>query len=202
VPEANLPGEAIAAVAGHPAVTRAALGGSRARREEVELSDWDIEVETTDLPALSEALPELVAPLAPLACQWDRLSAHPTYMLMLSGAIKLDYLFLDHENEPLPPWRVRSETLPGIDTHFWDWILWLAAKDAAGREALLAEQWPVLHEHLLEPLGVPAPPRSVAAAVAAYDAACTQQQRRAGLMVPSRLGDEVRARLRAAGYEV
>jgi hypothetical protein len=39
-----------------------------------ELSDWDFKVETGDFTSVAGALPELVAPLEPLAEQWDRLA--------------------------------------------------------------------------------------------------------------------------------
>jgi hypothetical protein len=35
----------------------------------------------------------------------------------------------------LPAWQVTAATLPGIDDHFWDWMLWLAAKQQAGKPA-------------------------------------------------------------------
>ena len=80
---------------------------------------------------MAEALPELVAPLEPLAQQWDRLSPHACYMLMLRGIGKVDLIF-DEPWESSPPWEVSAETLRGIDDHFWDWTIWLAAKEGLG----------------------------------------------------------------------
>jgi hypothetical protein len=121
-----------------------------------------------DFEAAAAALPRLVEPLRPLSRQWDRLSPFPTYMLMLPGPVKVDLLFLDRPNPPAPPWRVSAETLPAIDAHFWDWILWLEGKRRAGRDDLVAEQLGFLHEHLLAPLGSERRPETVAAALAAY----------------------------------
>ena len=52
-----------------------------------------------------------------------------------------------------------------INTHFWDWICWLATKAAVGREDLIAEHWPQRHGHLLGPLGVETVPKDVEAAI-------------------------------------
>ena len=49
----------------------------------------------------------------------------------------------------LPAWQVTAATLPGIDDHFWDWMLWLAAKQQAGKAGLVAAELAKLHEHLL-----------------------------------------------------
>jgi hypothetical protein len=62
----------------------------------------------------------------------------------------------------LPAWQVTAATLPGIDDHFWDWMLWLAAKQQAGKAGLVAAQLAKLHEHLLAPLGVRAQPATPA----------------------------------------
>ncbi len=52
---------------------------------------------------------------------------------------------------PLAPWQVSAATLPGIDDHFWDWLLWLSAKQEAGQHGLVATELAKLHEHLLDP---------------------------------------------------
>ena len=89
-------------------------------------------------------------------------------MLMLRGPVKVDFLFPGRPNPPAPPWRVSALTLPAIDAHFWDWILWLASKHRAGRGELVAEQLRSMHEHLLEPMGVEPAPPTVAEALASY----------------------------------
>jgi hypothetical protein len=40
----------------------------------------------------------------------------------------------------LPAWQVTAATLPGIDDHFWDWMLRLAAKKQAGKAGLVARR--------------------------------------------------------------
>jgi hypothetical protein len=192
-----------AALEGHPAVESVELAGSRARGEETALSDWDFQVETSDFAGLAEALPRLVEPLDPLARQWDRYSPHPTYMMMLRGPLKLDLLFLGRVNEPRPPWALSAASLPAIDDHFWDWILWLASKErAGGRDALVREQRALLHEELLAPLGAAREPSGVEDAVAVYLAARAAAESRFGVQVDPALGDEVTRGLRRAGYEV
>jgi hypothetical protein len=48
----------------------------------------------------------------------------------------------------LPAWQVTAAALPGIDDHFWDWMLWLAAKQQADKAGLVAADLAKLHEHL------------------------------------------------------
>lgn len=69
----------------HPAVDRVRLVGSQADGDPTPFSNWDFEVATHRLPSVARALPSLVRPLRPLAQQWDRLSRHRTYMLVLEG---------------------------------------------------------------------------------------------------------------------
>ena len=192
----NLEDDVQAAIAPHPSVTSVTLAGSRARGTETPLSDWDFQVETSDFEALSRALPELVDPLGPLSRQWDRYSPHPTYMLMMPGPIKLDLLFLGRVNEPRPPWTLSAETLPGIDDHFWDWVLWLASKQD---EQLVREERALMHEQLLGPLGVPSVPANVEAAVDSYLAAREAAEHRFGVHVNRTLGDEVLRGLKRDG---
>jgi hypothetical protein len=100
---------------------------------------------------------------------------------------------------------VRPETLSSIDTHFWDWLLWLAAKRARGREELIREELAKMHGFLLAPLGVRAAPMTLEEAVALYLPALRKAERRLGVEVPGRLRDEVlpavcgRAELAAGG---
>ena len=88
-------------------------------------------------------------------------------MLMLTGPVKVDLIF-DVPQDESPPWVVSPATRQLIDRHFWDWALWLAAKEAAGKTALVEGELRRLHRHLLEPLGVKAEPRSVDEAIAEY----------------------------------
>jgi hypothetical protein len=176
------------------AVKRVELVGSRATGAFVPLSDWDFLVETDDFDAVVEALPELVEPLRPLARQWDPLGKHPCYMLMLTGAIKVDLIF-DRPHEPSPRWVLTAQTLPRIDAHFWDWVLWLGAKRAAGKQELVESELERLWEHVLTVLGVEERPVSLEDAVGRYLPALRDAEARLGVRVSPRLATEVRARL-------
>jgi hypothetical protein len=50
----------------------------------------------------------------------------------LGGSAKVDLIFSE-PHARLPAWQVSAATLPGIDDHFWDWVLWLSAKQQAGK---------------------------------------------------------------------
>lgn len=151
------------------------------------LSDWDFRVEVGDFAVVAADLPRLISPLDPLSAQWDRLSAHQCYMLMLAGPAKVDLLFLDQPHRPEPPWVARPQTLCGIDEHFWDWALWLAAKRQAGNDGLVSRELTRMHHHLLGPMGCGHAPVSIQAAVAAYRPARDRLAARFGVTVPRRL---------------
>ena len=175
----------------HPSVRRVSLAGSRAAGTPTPLSDWDFAVETDDFQGLSEALPELTAPLEPLAQQWDPLGEHPTYMLMLRGPTKIDLIFFQETMRPRPRWHVNAETLAAVDAHFWDWILWLAAKRAGDRDELVRAELAKMHGYLLGPLGVEATPATIEEAVEEYLSASAAAERRLGVSLPRALRDEV-----------
>jgi hypothetical protein len=185
----------------HPAVDAVELTGSRMRGEATVLSDWDYKVETSDFKSVAGALPALVAPLEPLAQQWDRLSEHACYLLMLRGVGKVDLIF-DEPWETSPPWEVSAETLRGIDDHFWDWTIWLAAKDQAGRREMVGTELTKMHEHLLAPLAVERTPLSIADAVVVYTAARGDAEERLAVAVPRAVEDGVRRLLAAGGYAI
>ena len=174
----------------HPAIDGVGLAGSRARGDANPLSDWDFEVKTADFPSVAGALPALVAPVEPLAQQWDRLSDHACYMLMLRGAVKVDLIF-DEPHEPEPPWDVSRETLKGIDDHFWDWMLWLRGKEGAGKGDFVATHLDKVFDHLLAPLGAEQPPASIPEAVDSYVETRSRAERRFGHRVPRDLEAEV-----------
>jgi predicted nucleotidyltransferase len=181
----------VAAVSPHPAVRRIELVGSRAEGRATRWSDWDFGVQTSDFAVLAEALPELLAPLKPLVQQWDRLSSEQCWMLILSGPVKVDLIFREEAHVKEGPWRVEPETLPGIDDHFWDWMLWLRSKEAAGKDDLVAAELDKLFGHLLVPLGAERAPSSVSDAVAVYRAARDRAERRFGTAVSRRVELEV-----------
>ena len=183
----------------HDAVRSVRLVGSRAEGGATVLSDVDLLVEA-DFGALEPDLVGLVAALEPLASQWDRLSEEASYfMLLLPGGIKVDLVF-DEPPTLEPPWRVSAATLPGIDAHFWDWILWLGGKQLGGRDELVASMLGgILFEHLLGPLGVERPPATIHEAVRAYIAARDAREAQLGVTVARELEEAVLPRLRAAG---
>jgi predicted nucleotidyltransferase len=191
----------VSALQGRPAVRSVRLVGSRLRGTAGPLSDWDFAVEVTDFADASAILPNLVAPLQPLVQQWDPLSKHWTYMLILPGPSKVDLLF-DEPHEPEPPWIVRPGTLQQIDSHFWDWLYWLASKHLAGKHSTVAAEFAKLSRHLLGPLGVEPVPQSIEQAVSLYSEARQTNEARMGVEVSRNLEHEVRRGLRAVGYEV
>jgi predicted nucleotidyltransferase len=186
-PEPDVSAPVRATLLSHPDVRDVHLIGSRAAGTAGPLSDWDFAVETVDFARLANDLRDLTSRLEPLVQQWDRLSPHQCYMLVLAGPTKIDLLFLDQPHDLEPPWEARAETLTGIDDHFWDWALWLAAKDQAGKRELVRSELRKMDEHLLGPMGVREMPRSVEAAVSSYRAAREELESRFGVRVSRRL---------------
>ncbi len=166
--------------------------GSRANGRAHDLSDWDFAVDTADFESVAGDLHRLVAPLRPLAEQWDPYSSHACYMLMFRGPTKVDLLFPEEHRTWSPPWNPSAETLEAIDRHFWDWILWLEQKRRGGREDVLANSLGDMHELLLRPMGVAEEPRSASDALAAYVVARDELEREFGFSVPRHLEREVR----------
>lgn len=154
-------------------------------------SDWDFAVTTTDFSAVAPALPELLAPLEPLAQQWDRLSERFCWMLMLRGPTKVDLIFVEEPHAPEPPWELSAENLDSMDAHFWDWMLWLRGKRAKGETELVADELRKLFVHLLSPLGVSEIPSSISEAVSRYRDAREVTERRLGRHVQRALEHEV-----------
>jgi hypothetical protein len=183
---------AIGLVARHPAVTGVELAGSRSRGTHEELSDWDFAVETSNFGAVAYDLPTLVAPLDPLGEQWEPIGHFPVYQVLLRGPTKVEYLFLGHSQEPMPPVEPSSDTLVAINTHFWDWIWWLATKASVGRDDVVVEHLPQLDAHLLRPMGVATTPKSIDAAIDAFVARRDALEGECGVSVPRALEDEVR----------
>jgi hypothetical protein len=185
-----------AALEHHPAVDRIQLVGSRAEGRSHALSDWDFSIETDDFESLEHALPDLVAPLEPLATQWDPYSNHACYMLMLTGPTKVDLLFPDQARAWSDAWVASPETLEPIDRHFWDWILWLAQKRAGGRDDVLTNGLDDMYRLLLAPMGVTVEPHSVDEAVDAYVDARDTLERAFGTRVSREVQREVLPALR------
>ena len=171
--------------------------GSRATGEARSDSDWDFRVETRDFASLAAALPELLAPLEPLAQQWDRLSDTQCWMLILRGPVKVDLIFPEEPHVHEPPWVPSAENLDAIDAHLWDWLLWLRPKERSGKDELVAAELEKLFVHLLRPLGVERAPSSVADAVELYRPARDAAAARFGCLVSPALEAEVARALRA-----
>ncbi len=197
----DLVSQVTSALEGHPAVRAVRLIGSRQRGDAHDLSDWDFQVDVEDFDAVARELPALVAPLRPLAEQWDRLSQQETYMLILREVGKVDFLF-EQQHELEPPWEISAETLEGVDRHFWDWILWLASKDHKGAGEFVKKSFGEMSSHLLRPLGADETPETIKTAIALYTAARGEMEGRFGVVVPRELEQEVRRLLRRSGYGV
>jgi hypothetical protein len=161
--------------------------GSRATGRARPDSDWDFRVEARDFAVVAAALPELVAPLEPLAQQWDRLSDEQCWMLILRGPVKVDLIFPEEPHVHEPPWVPSAENLGAIDAHLWDWLLWLSSKEGE----LVAAELEKLFVHLLRPLGVERVPSSIAEAVELYRPARDATAARLGCVIPPALEAEV-----------
>jgi hypothetical protein len=183
---------AIGLLADHPAVKSVEFAGSRSRGTHEDLSDWDFAVETSDFDALARDLPALVAPLDPLGQQWEPMGHFPVYQVFLRGPTKIEYLFLDRSQDPLPPLEPSGDTLLAIDTHFWDWIWWLTTKASIGRSDLVAEHLPQLYTQLLRPMGINAVPVSIESAVEVFVARRNALEGEFGITVDRALETEVR----------
>ena len=174
----------------HPAIRSVRLVGSRADGTPTRFSDWDFAVDTDDFASVAEALPHLVQALSPIAQQWERLSEHACYMLILAGPVKVDLIF-DAVHHVEPPWTPTPQTLAAIDDHFWDWILWLLSKEDAGREEVVSAELGKMSDHLLRPMGVREGPTDLAEAINAYIAARTEMEGLLGETVEGALEQEV-----------
>jgi hypothetical protein len=175
----------------HPSVRHVRLVGSRAEGRAHELSDWDFAVETSDFESISRDLPRLVAPLRPLAVQWDPYSNRACYMLMLSGPTKIDLFFPAEPRSWSPAWDSSPETLEAIDRHFWDWILWLEQKRRGGHAEVLAKGLRDMHELMLRPLGVADEHEEISEAIERYGEARGVLEQSFELSVPRDLEREV-----------
>jgi hypothetical protein len=196
---ADLARTAIDLVSKHPAVRHVELAGSRARGTHEELSDWDFAVTTFDFAAVARDLPALIAPLHPLGQQWEPLGHFPVYQVLRPGPTKIEYLFLEHSQDPMPPPEPGPATLEAINTHFWDWIWWIATKAAIGRNDLVAEHLAELFGYLLRPIGVPERPVDIEVAIDAFVSRRDELERDYGMTVSRALEEEVRAGIRRLG---
>lgn len=171
----SLPDDVLRTLGADPGIDRVELTGSRASGRAGPHSDWDFQIATEAFPEVRERMPALVTPLQPVVAQWDRLSRTWCFMLLLAGPVKVDLIF-SQPHTALPAWRVTAATLPGIDDHFWDWMLWLSGKRTAGRRELVAAELGRLHGYLLGPLGVADAPATLEQAITDYRVARARWQ--------------------------
>jgi predicted nucleotidyltransferase len=184
--------ERVLAAVRHPSINEVTLIGSRARGEATPLSDWDFRIDTDDFDEAAKVLPQLTEVLKPLARLWDPLAEIATYMLILPGPTKVDFLFTDQPSEHLPPPVPGTDNLISIDAHFWDWSLWLTSKIASGKTELVEKELDKMTEHILRPMGVTKRPATLLEATDLYLNARIDQESRWGVQVPQQLGLEVR----------
>lgn len=185
--------DVLAALEAEPAITSVEIVGSRARGDAEPFSDWDFKITTKNFPQVAARLPELVAPLQPLGQFWDPLAAEWCYILMMRGPFGVDLIF-DEGHELESPWVVTPETLPRIDTHFWNWVWWLSTKDRRGKSERVREELDRMQWFLLGPLGNDRAPQTIADAVARYVAARGEPR--------GALALDVLSGLRRSGYDV
>jgi hypothetical protein len=185
----------------HPAVRKVELTGSRRTGAAHRWSDWDFSVEIADFEIVSASLPGLIRNLEPISYLWDPLSDYWVFMMILKGLTKVDFIFsIPHKHEP--PWAVNSETLMEINSHFWDWIFWIAGKQIRGLNEMVGEELKKMHSHLLAPLGVKETPASVGEAVKFYLSAFRNQKELYQKEVDPTLETEVLKGLREMGFKI
>jgi hypothetical protein len=155
-------------------------------------------VTTSNFAAVARDLPALIAPL-PAWPAVGALRSRPVYQVLLPGPTKIEYLFLDQSQQAMPAPKPGPATLDAINTHFWDWIWWIATKAAIGRNDLVAEHLPQLFGRLLRPIGVTEPPADIAAAVDTFISRRDELERDDGIAVSRALEEEVRAGIRRLG---
>jgi hypothetical protein len=119
---------------------------------------------------------------------------------MLRGPTKVEYLFMQQSQDVESPVNPSEVTLAAINTHFWDWVWWLATKEAAGRNDLVSEQLPQLHRHLLQPMGVDSVPEDVDAAIRAFVARRNSFEREYGISIPRALESEIQRAIDRIGH--
>jgi Nucleotidyltransferase domain len=181
----------LSAVSPHPHVRSIQLVGSRASGTAKPESDWDFRVEVDDFVSVATGLPDLLAPLEPLAQQWDRLSDEQCWMMILRGPTKVDLIFPEEPHDHEAPWEPRADNLEALDAHFWDWMLWLYGKEASGKRELVAAELEKVRDHLLLPLGVERVPSWIGEAISNYQIARDRTEKELGCSVSRRLEQEV-----------
>lgn len=192
------PEEWAAAVRRLPGVRSVRLVGSRATGTANELSDWDFVVETDDLEAAMDAIEGLPHMGPVLAAQWDPFPRDATYMLILPGAVRVDFIFPEAPVVRRAAWDLARDSPSAIETHSWDWVLWLGSKVLTGDQRLVHEELDKMFELLLRPLGARKAPGTVEDAIAQVMAWREDAMGEGGAVADPALGAEVTAALRRA----
>jgi hypothetical protein len=124
-------------------------------------------------------------------------------MMILRGPTKVD-LFFDRLHQPEPPWIINCDSLAQVNSHFWDWILWLASKEASGKweKEATGEELQKMYQHLLAPLGCTKIPGSVEEGVGDFLVAIGNKKSLFRININAALEAEVMKGLRAMGYRV
>jgi hypothetical protein len=185
----------------HSGVKHVELTGSRLKNYATEWSDWDFLVKVTDFEVVSSALPTLTKSLKPLSHLWDPLAHHSIYMMILRGPVKIDLIF-DRPHQPKPPWTINSDTIAQVNSHFWDWILWIASKETRGMPDITTNEFKKMFAHLLVPLGCTRSPASVEEATREYLVALEKQESVLHVKVDPTLATEVTKGLRTMGFDL
>jgi hypothetical protein len=122
-------------------------------------------------------------------------------MAILKGPVKVDLIF-DKPHQHEPPWVVSKDTLNEINSHFWDWILWIGSKHVRGLEILVREELEKMNSFLLSPLGAAGKPVSVEEEVNSFHSAFHKQKDLLQGQVDPALEREVLGGLRSMGFRV
>jgi hypothetical protein len=112
---------------------------------------------------------------------------------------KVEYIFRDDSQQAIRALKRGPTTLYAINTHFWDWIWWIATKASSGRQDLVAAHLGQLFGHLLRPLGVTEAPADIGAAIDAFVSRRDELERDYGTTVSRALEEEVRGGIRRLG---
>ena len=120
------------------------------------------------------------------------MSHFPVYQVLLLGPTKIEYLFLDESQEPVPTREPSPESLESIDTHLWDWIWRITTKSAIGGSDLVSEHLTQLHAHLLLPIGIESVPASIEEAIEVFVARRDPLEQQYAVSVDRALEQEVR----------
>jgi hypothetical protein len=122
-------------------------------------------------------------------------------MMILRGPVKIDLIF-DRPHQQAPPWTINSDTIAQVNSHFWDWILWIASKEARGMWDMTRNELEKMYAHLLVPLGCTRSPGSVEEAVRDYLSAFGKQKSMLHVEVDPTLETEVINGLKTMGFQL